>query len=94
MRLKVFVRSFTLIFSFSNARLEPRSEAFSLSSLMDAFLELLFEVMEALDEDIEGDGSLATLFLVGRGGGTKGNPTLSGSSSNVDLDVDLDPMSK
>jgi hypothetical protein len=50
--------------------------------------------MEALDEDIEGDGSLATLFLVGRGGGTKGNPTLSGSSSNVDLDVDLDPMSK
>ena len=98
--MNVLVLSLTLIFSClafsacnkSAAADEAARDAsetgdvkFSLSSLVEAFRELAVEVMEAL-EDNEGDGSLAMLFLVGKGG-----PALcSGGDSLFSFDLELD----
>ena len=72
-RLKVFVRSLTLIFSclaFSacnkskaadeatEAVESDKVEKFSLSSLVEAFLELVVEAMEALDRLVLKKGNL------------------------------------
>ena len=70
--MKVLVRSFTLIFSFSNS--------FSLSSLIEAFLELLVD--EVIDEDDMGEASF--VFLCGNGGGA-GEP---GSRACLELERD------
>ena len=108
--MNVLVLSLTLIFSclaFSAcnksaaadeaARDASEMEAviFSLSSLVEAFLELAVDVMEAALEDKEGDGSLAMLFLVGKGGPCAA--LSSGGDSlfdNFDLELDRWPPSR
>jgi hypothetical protein len=72
-------------------------EKFSLSSLVEAFLELVVEAIEALDrlalDDTEAledtEGSLAIiLFLVGSGGPVLGNSGGDSCWFNFDLEIE------
>lgn len=94
-RLKVLVRSLTLIFScfaFSIFTAAARAMSlFSLSSLIEAFRELLAEAIDALDDTDGDECSLTTLFLVGKEGA--GKACSSSSTLILDLEVDLAPGS-
>ena len=64
-----------------------------MSSLTEAFLELAVEAIEVLD-DIEGEGSLTWLFLVGNAGGweevlLRSGDDLEDSELNFGLELDL-----